>query len=323
MESSSSTIPVIDLRGSDELQVQHQLVEACKEWGCFRLINHGVPLPLMHQMKGVVRSLLDLPAHVKARNVDVIAGSGYVPPNKDNPLYEALGLYDVASPSAVDAFCSQLGASPGEREAIECYSRAVHGVVREVAEKLGESMGVKKDEMEEWPWPCQFRINKYNFTHQTLASSASGVCTHTDSGFLTLLQEDDCVGGLEVMHKSSASFVAIHPSPGTFLINLGDIAAAWSNGIFYNVKHRVQCKEAAVRVSIALFLLGPKEAPVEPPPQILDSNNAQPRLYAPFTYEDYRKLRLSTGLRAGEALQLLRLDHAPAAAPPPPPPPTT
>lgn len=60
------------------------------------------------------------------------------------------------------------------------------------------------------------------------------------------------------------------------------------------------CKEPGVRISIALFVLGPKEAKIEAPLELVDE--AHPRLFVPFTFEEYRKLRLSTGLRAGEAL---------------------
>lgn len=65
----------------------------------------------------------------------------------------------------------------------------------------------------------------------------------------------------------------------------------------------MQCKEAAVRVSIALFVLGPRQEAVEAPAELVDSKH--PRVYVPFTFEEYRKLRLSTGLRAGEALSLM------------------
>lgn len=72
------------------------------------------------------------------------------------------------------------------------------------------------------------------------------------------------------------------------------------------MKHQVQCKQAVVRVSIATFLLGPKEEAVQVPQELVGAEH--PRLYVPFTYEDYRKLRLSTKLQAGEALELLRTD---------------
>lgn len=70
-------------------------------------------------------------------------------------------------------------------------------------------------------WPCQFRINKYTFTPETIGSS--GVQIHTDSGFLTILQDDENLGGLEVMDESGV-FVAVDPSPGTLVVNLGDAA---------------------------------------------------------------------------------------------------
>lgn len=79
---------------------------------------------------------------------------------------------------------------------------------------------------------------------------------------------------------------------------------AWSNGRFYTVKHRVICKEAKIRVSIASFLLGPRDTAVEPPQELVDAEH--PRIYVPFTFNDYRKLRLSTKLQAGEALDLMR-----------------
>ncbi|KAK9273190.1 hypothetical protein L1049_017997 [Liquidambar formosana] len=290
----AGVVPEIDMQ--DFPGQSRKLVEACEEWGCFRIVNHKVPLTLMSEMKSVVRSLLDLPMEIKRRNADVISGSGYVAPSKVNPLYEALGLYDMGSSEAVDAFCTQLDASPHQRETIDTYAQAIHDLAMDIAQKLAKGMGLAGDLFK--GWPCQFRINKYNFTQETVGSP--GVQVHTDSGFLTILQDDENVGGLEVMDKSG-SFLAVDPLPGTLLVNLGDIATAWSNGRLCNVKHRVQCKEATVRVSIATFLLGPKEAVVAPP-ELVDSEH--PRRFVPFTYEEYRKLRQSTKLHAGEALAL-------------------
>ncbi|KAL6975546.1 hypothetical protein U1Q18_024342 [Sarracenia purpurea var. burkii] len=292
-----SSVPVIDLEGFP-LQSQ-KLIDACEDWGCFRIINHSIPATLMSAMKSVVRSLLDLPPEIKRRNTDVIAGSGYVAPSKVNPLYEGLGLYDIGSPDAVHSFCTQLHASPQQRETILRYSQAVHELAMDIASKIGESLGLGGDLFV--GWSCQFRINKYSFTPETVGSS--GVQVHTDSGFLTILQDDENVGGLEVVDKKTSAFTPVDPMPGALLVNLGDVAKVWSNGRFYNVKHRVQCKEATTRFSIALFLLGPKEAAVEAPPELVDAEH--PRLYVPTTFEEYRKLRLSTGLRAGEALSLL------------------
>lgn len=117
-ESYESTIPVIDLKRFEKdggLAESKKLREASEEWGCFRMVNHNVPLTIMAEMKSVVRDLLDLPMEIKKRNTDVIAGSGYMAPSKINPLYEALGLYDLGSTQAVSSFCAQLNATPHQR----------------------------------------------------------------------------------------------------------------------------------------------------------------------------------------------------------------
>ncbi|XP_068344000.1 2-oxoglutarate-dependent dioxygenase DAO-like [Pyrus communis] len=244
---------------------------------------------------------LDLPMEIKKQNKDVIAGSGYMAPGSFNPLYEALGLYDMGSRQAVDSFCSQLDASSYRRDVIEKYAQALYEQIVDIAQKLAESVGLADSEYLK-SWPCHFRMNKYNFTPESVGSS--GVQLHTDSGFLTILQDDENVGGLKVMDKSGA-IVAVDPSPGAQLVNIGDVAQAWSNGRLCNVKHRVQSTEATIRISIATFLLGPKEeALVKAPLEFVDSEH--PRIYVPFTYEDYRKLILSTKLHAGEVLALMR-----------------
>ena len=106
-----------------------------------------------------------------------------------------------------------------DREIIERYGEAIHGLAVKIGQKIAESLGVVVDDLKDWP--CQFRINKYNFTPEAVGSS--GVQIHTDSGFLTILQDDENVGGLEVLNPS-ASFLPVPPFPGSLLVNLGDIA---------------------------------------------------------------------------------------------------
>lgn len=129
--------------------------------------------------------------------------------------------------------------------------------------------------------------------------------SHTDYNFLTLLQDDEVVGGLEIA-DNSGSFVTVEPSPGNFVVNLGDMAVAWSNGRFSTVKHRVQRKyESLVRVSIGVFMMPPWNSTVEAPAELVDLQN--PRVYAPVDYEEYKTLCLTKKMHNGEALSLLRM----------------
>ena len=70
------------------------------------------------------------------------------------------------------------------------------------------------------------------------------------------------------------------------------------------MKHRVQCYEGTIRVSIALFVLGPKDGALEPPDELVDSEH--PRLYNSMNFEDYRMLRITTRSPTG-AIELLRI----------------
>ncbi|KAJ9541277.1 hypothetical protein OSB04_027783 [Centaurea solstitialis] len=313
--ATKCSIPVIDFH--DFPNQLPKMMVACEEWGCFRLINIHEVLPslLMTEMKSVVRSLFDLPAEIKRRNIDVIAESGYVPPTATNPLYESLGLYDFASSGDVEKFCSKLDATPHQNglhifvhlwEVITKYVGAIRELSIKIGEKLTKGLGVKGEDVAFENWSGQFRINKYHFTRESVG--CSGVQIHTDSGFLTILQDDDGVGGLEV-HKSGRFIpVYVDPWPNTVVVNLDDLAKLWSNGRLHSVKHRVQCNEATTRLSFASFLVGPREGEaIEPLAQLVDVDH--PPLYVPTTYAEYRKLRFSTNLHTGEALELL---HTPS-----------
>ncbi|XP_028077167.1 2-oxoglutarate-dependent dioxygenase DAO-like isoform X4 [Camellia sinensis] len=113
--NSLCAVPVIDLEVFPGQS--RKMIEACEELGCFRIINHHKFLPpaLSSEMKAVARSLMELSAEIKRRNKGVIRSSGYEEPTQFNPYFEALGLYDMASAQAVDAFCTQLDASPHQR----------------------------------------------------------------------------------------------------------------------------------------------------------------------------------------------------------------
>lgn len=78
---------------------------------------------------------------------------------------------------------------------------------------------------------------------------------------------------------------------------------AWSNGELHNVRHRVRCVAGVQRVSIALFLLAPKDDVVRAPEAFVSAE--RPRRFRDFGYDDYRRLRQSTGEHAGEALARL------------------
>ncbi|KAI3702742.1 hypothetical protein L6452_28494 [Arctium lappa] len=288
-------IPVIDMRKVEGLGAE--LVKACVEWGCFRMVNHGVPVELMAEMKAVAASLLDLPEEIKQRAVYTEQGKGYIKRNQGSPFFESLSIDDV---TLSDEFCDNLDASPHQREVIYKYIKAIRDLAGLLGRKLMEGSGLAGDLFD--GWCCQIRMNKYHYCPESVG--LAGVGMHSDPTFLTILQDDENVNGLQVVDKYSGEFAPFDPVPGSLAVNVGDIAKAWSNGRFCSVQHRVRCFEPKTRYSIVLFVLGPNGTKVEAPSELVDSEH--PRLYVPIDIKEYRHVRTTKRLHKGDALDLFR-----------------
>ncbi|KAH0464879.1 hypothetical protein IEQ34_004982 [Dendrobium chrysotoxum] len=302
MVTEAIVVPVIDLTNFPaELE---KLAVAATDLGCFRIVNHGIPPTLMAEMKAIVASLFDIPAEAKLRNfVDLIHEGGYVSPARLSRLFESFGIYDATSPADVHSFCSALDASPKQHEIIIDYVSRLHAVAMNIASRVAESLGLAGRSFNEWA--CHVRLNSCNFKEQEDIGYIS-IPAHTDFNFLTVLQEDECANGFEIMDVNG-NFVAIDPVPGTFLVNIGDLGKVWSNGRMHNVTHRVVCKEAMPRFSMALLILAPKSGEIEPDTSFIDGKH--PKMYKAVNYKEHRKLRITSGLMAAEFLSRLKIDH--------------
>merc|ERR1739848_857646 len=84
-------------------------------------------------------------------------------------------------------------------------------------------------------------------------SKEIGVGAHTDYGLLTLLKQDN-VGGLQVLNARDNYWVHAVPTPGAFVVNLGDMLARWTNHTFKSTVHRVVNLGDLDRYSCPYFL---------------------------------------------------------------------
>jgi isopenicillin N synthase-like dioxygenase len=114
-----------------------------------------------------------------------------------------------------------------------------------------------------------------------------GVAPHTDYGCLTLVWQDE-VGGLQVRGKSG-DWVTAHPIPGTFVVNVGDLLARWSNDRFASTPHRVINSSGRERHSMALFFDADTDAVVNP--RDLFGAEIGETQYKPVTCGEYVKAK--------------------------------
>jgi isopenicillin N synthase-like dioxygenase len=119
---------------------------------------------------------------------------------------------------------------------------------------------------------------------------------HADYGSFTMLQKDPGEASLQVLRKDG-EWVDVVPPAGTFVINIGDQLAQWTNDRWVSTKHRVinPTGEAARRrrLSMAFFCQPDYDAAVAP----LTRPDEEPR-YAPTTAGEIllSKFRKSTGM---------------------------
>jgi isopenicillin N synthase-like dioxygenase len=82
-----------------------------------------------------------------------------------------------------------------------------------------------------------------------------GAGAHTDFGAITLLIQDEN-SGLEVWDPRANEWVSVEPTPGAFVVNVGDMLSAWTGGIYKSSIHRVINKKPKDRYSAAFFFDG-------------------------------------------------------------------
>ncbi|KAJ7951841.1 Gibberellin 3-beta hydroxylase [Quillaja saponaria] len=74
--SLQETVPLIDLMDPNT----HKLIgHACKSWGIFQVINHGIPSSLLNEIESTSKTLFSLPLEQKlkaARSPDGVSGYG-------------------------------------------------------------------------------------------------------------------------------------------------------------------------------------------------------------------------------------------------------
>lgn len=80
-----------------------------------------------------------------------------------------------------------------------------------------------------------------------------GAGAHTDYGLLTILKQD-MIGGLQVYNALQDAWVHAYPVPNSFVINFGDMLAAWSSHRVKSTIHRVVHSQPCDRYSVPYFL---------------------------------------------------------------------
>ena len=108
---------------------------------------------------------------------------------------------------------------------------------------------------------------------------------HTDYGCMTILRTEDAPGGLQVQTRGG-EWVDVQAVPGSFVVNLGDMMARWTNDRWPATLHRVAVPSpdralGSRRLTLVFFHDPRADAVVECIPSCADK--AHPPQYEPIT----------------------------------------
>ena len=176
-------------------------------------------------------------------------------------------------------------ALPEMKQVLDAYYAAVVGC----GEQLLRAVAVALDKPEGF-FLAKFRkplargsIIYYPPQPPDAATEQFGVSPHSDYGCLTLLWQDDN-GGLQVRSLASRSWIDARPVAGSFVVNVGDLLARWTNDRFRSTVHRVVNLSGRARHSIATFY-DPDFSTLVDPAELDDG--AAPARYAPVRAGEY------------------------------------
>ncbi|KAJ8570888.1 hypothetical protein K7X08_037860 [Anisodus acutangulus] len=294
--TSHVNIPLIDLenlKSSDE-SVRGETIElisqACRDWGFFQVVNHGVSHELMANARGVWSEFFHLPLEEKQKFANSpVTYEGYG---------SRLGVVKGAKLDWCDYFFLHYLPEKLKDEnkwpslPISCRKIiAEYGQVVKLCEKLHKilsiNLGLNEDYLhqsyggDKEIGAC-LRVNFYPKCPQP--DLTLGLSPHSDPGGLTVLLSDTDVASLQV--RRGNDWITVKPVPNAFVVNIGDQTQVSSNGIYKSVEHRVIVNSAKERVSLALFYNPGGDILIKPADKLVTED--RPALYSPTTFNKYR-----------------------------------
>jgi isopenicillin N synthase-like dioxygenase len=307
--SDFDAVPLIDfgamLDGGmrSKASVAEEIRQACTNVGFFYIANHGVPLDLLAATFAQIERLFAMSFEDKVK-LHVKKSShllGYVGLRDENanPLIGKGDLHEAFDFVADDAYSgadflegdprkvgNQWPANlPGFREVMTQYSVAI----RLLARRLFSAFALALDLPEAYFAPMSdkpmtlIRMLYYPSQPGPFNEAHLGTGAHTDHECFTVLCQDD-VPALQVKNRRG-EWIDAPRIPGTFVVNIGDLMARWTNGMFASTPHRVANLSGRARYSLPAFFATNADAIIEALPTCVSADN--PPMYAPVVAGEY------------------------------------
>jgi len=313
--------PVIDMQGLTEHQLVERVRAACQRWGFFQIVGHGVDPAIRDRFEHTMRQFFALPTDQKLLCERSASNArGYVAREMTKQKLDHKECFDVGNPrdwnsadddqinqglNGVNRF-PQADVLPGFRDTVQLYFAEMEQLSEKVSQIMALGMGASRDFFQKAMTSrhtSHLRLNHYPELAAAAESDALGVGPHTDSGFLTVLAQDEEVHTLQVKDRLTEQWVPVTPVPGAFTINTGDLCVIFSNGLYHAPEHRV-LTHTKERYSAPYFYAPAYETEIGPLDNLITPD--RPSQFWPMQWGYFRAMRAMNNFGAGA---YVKVDH--------------
>ncbi len=316
-------IPVIDIARLDRARTLAALDAACRDWGLFHVVDHGIDLAVTAALMREMREFFAEPGDVKRRISRTAENPwGFFDRELTKNTRDWKEIYDYGPADADRASPQWPVGRPTFRPAVLAYYRASEALAFRLLEALSVNLRMPADGLSGCFNPVHTSFLRLNFYPRCPAPARPsaleppeegylGVNHHTDSGAVTLLLQDD-VPGLEVFR--GGEWHLVEPRPDSLVVNIGDIVQVWSNDRYLAPLHRVRANAERERFSVPYFFNPAYGTDYAPLPATVDAEH--PARYRPINWGEFRARRAAGDYAdCGEEVQISHYAVANAALP--------
>ncbi|KAL7121363.1 hypothetical protein ACP275_02G177700 [Erythranthe tilingii] len=288
-------LAVVDVSQPLDSSSLSSLAAACKEWGFFQIVNHGISKDLFAKIYSLSNEIFSLPSDSKLKLGPSSSIKTYTPRFIASPFFESIRVAGPAFAASAQSSVDALGEQDSRfSEVMQEYGSKMtelsKTIVKVVLKTLGDGFDTKFYDSEFNNCHGYLRINNYTPPNNFEEGETEGLGMHTDMSCITIVYQDE-IGGLQVKSRDG-KWMNIVPCEETLIVNIGDMMQAWSNERLRSSEHRVVLRKLVNRFSMAFFYCFEDDKVVLSPDEVVGPPEVT-RIYDAFVCSDYVKFRES------------------------------
>lgn len=270
-------IPLINIASlysgteAEQLTVANAIDTACRESGFFYIQGHPISQARMREMRALSEAFFALPEAEKVK-IDITLSDnhrGYgrmmaeqLDPENPGDIKETfdMGLnlaadHPLIGPERPLYGPNQYPPVPADfQQKMERHYWDMLALGKTILSALAMALGIDKDFFDDkFEHPLSvLRFIHYPEVPPKEGKQHIGAGAHTDYGCITILWQDE-IGGLQVQ-DTRGEWIDAPPIEDSFVINIGNMMARWSNDRYKSTPHRVFSPSGEERYSMPFFV---------------------------------------------------------------------